>query len=63
MDFDFLLTFYAIKKPSVEADKAINMLRLTLEKIFEGGVHDHVGKVCTTKYFDNSFLGFSPLFS
>nr|CAD2179182.1 unnamed protein product [Meloidogyne enterolobii] len=44
VDLDFLLNFYAVKKPSVEADKALNMLKLTFEKMFEGGIHDHVGK-------------------
>ena len=45
MDFEFLLNFHSIKKPSVESDKALNMLQLTYEKMFEGGMHDHVGKV------------------
>jgi len=45
VDLDFLLNFYAVKKPSVEADKTLNMLKLTFEKMFEGGIHDHVGKV------------------
>jgi len=45
VDLDFLLNFYAVKKPSVEADKALNLLKLTFEKMFEGGIHDHVGKV------------------
>uniref|UniRef100_A0A1I8BTH5 Thioredox_DsbH domain-containing protein n=1 Tax=Meloidogyne hapla TaxID=6305 RepID=A0A1I8BTH5_MELHA len=44
VDFDFLLNFHAIKKPSVEADKSLSMLKLTFEKMFEGGIHDHVGK-------------------
>ena len=44
MDLDFLLNFFAVKKPTEEANNALKMLRLTFEKMYEGGIHDHVGK-------------------
>lgn len=44
VDLDFLLYFHAVNKPSAEANQALEMLRLTLEKMRTGGIHDHVGK-------------------
>lgn len=44
VDLDFLLYFNIIKKSSAESDNSLKMLRLTLEKMFHGGIHDHVGK-------------------
>ncbi|KAL3110085.1 hypothetical protein niasHT_015688 [Heterodera trifolii] len=44
VDLDFLLYFSVIKKSTEESDNALKMLRLTFEKMFCGGIHDHVGK-------------------
>uniref|UniRef100_A0A914HXW8 DUF255 domain-containing protein n=1 Tax=Globodera rostochiensis TaxID=31243 RepID=A0A914HXW8_GLORO len=44
VDLDFLLYFSIVKKPSEEATMALKMLRVTFEKLFAGGIHDHVGK-------------------
>uniref|UniRef100_A0A183CCC1 Thioredox_DsbH domain-containing protein n=1 Tax=Globodera pallida TaxID=36090 RepID=A0A183CCC1_GLOPA len=41
VDLDFLLYFSIVKKPSEEATMALEMLRVTFEKLFAGGIHDH----------------------
>jgi uncharacterized protein YyaL (SSP411 family) len=41
---DFLLFYFANKKETEEAKKALEMLQLTFGKMFEGGIHDHIGK-------------------
>jgi uncharacterized protein YyaL (SSP411 family) len=40
---DLLLYYYFVKKDQ----KALEMVRTTLNRMFEGGMYDHVGKVVT----------------
>lgn len=43
---DFLLHYYSMNKTTESGKNALEMVGKTLEKMANGGIHDHVGKVC-----------------
>uniref|UniRef100_A0A915EJP6 DUF255 domain-containing protein n=1 Tax=Ditylenchus dipsaci TaxID=166011 RepID=A0A915EJP6_9BILA len=44
VDLDFLLACYVADRSSKEGKYALHMLQTTLQKMADGGIHDHVGK-------------------